>query len=141
MTDIRRQLDQVVSKELARSIIPVKTDAGILVGNILIVSEGSIKQLHRHGELLYNNISLNAVAVKMANVLARNRASVFADKLYGLDQDYSKWFTDSQNLLKNYYNAKKSKDFERADMLWARYCQSRDKAALAKDLVTGLTLF
>ena len=32
MTDIRRQLDRVVSKELSQNIIPVRTDAGILVG-------------------------------------------------------------------------------------------------------------
>jgi hypothetical protein len=141
MTDIRRQLDRVVSKELSQHIIPVKTDRGILVGNILIVSEGSIKHLYKNNELLYNNISLNAVAIKMANVLARNRNSIFVDKLYRHDQEYSKWYTDSQTLLKSYYNSKKSKDFDRADMLWARYCESRDRAITAKDLATSLTLF
>jgi len=141
MTDIRRQLDRVVSKELSQHIIPVKTDAGILVGNILIVSEGAIKHLYKNNELLYNNISLNAVAIKMANVLARNRNSLVVDKIYRYDQEYSKWYTDSQTLLKSYYSAKKIKDFDRADTLWARYCQSRDRAIAAKDLATSLTLF
>ncbi len=138
MTDIRRQLDRVVSKELSQHIIPVKTDRGILVGNILIVSEGSIKHLYKNNELLYNNISLNAVAIKMANVLARNRNSIFVDKLYRHDQEYSKWYTDSQTLLKSYYSAKKSKDFDRADTLWARYCESRDRARTAKKAVDSL---
>ena len=40
MTDIRRQLDQVVSTTLAQHIIPVKTTEGILVGSVLITSEG-----------------------------------------------------------------------------------------------------
>jgi hypothetical protein len=141
MTDIRRQLDKVVSKELSQHIIPVKTDAGILVGNILIVSEGPIKHLYRNNELLYNNISLNTVAIKIANLLARQRSSLAADKIYSYDQEYSKWFVDSQTLLKNYYSAKKSKDFNRADTLWARYCQSRERAQIAKDLATSLTLF
>ncbi len=141
MTDIRRQLDRVVSKELSQHIIPVKTDEGILVGNILIVSEGSIKHLYRNRELLYNNISLNAVAIKMANILARNKNSLTVDKIYHYDQEYSKWYTDSQTLLKSYYSAKKSKDFDRADTLWARYCESRDRAISAKDLATSLTLF
>ncbi len=141
MTDIRRQLDRVVSKELSQHIIPVKTDKGILVGNILIVSEGSIKHLYRKDELLYNNISLNAVAIKMANILARNKNSLTVDKIYRYDQEYSKWYTDSQTLLKSYYSAKKSKDFDRADTLWARYCESRDRAIAAKDLATSLTLF
>jgi len=141
MTDIRRQLDRVVSKELSQHIIPVKTDKGILVGNILIVSEGAIKHLYKTNELLYNNISLNAVAIKMANILARNRNSLVVDKIYRYDQEYSKWYIDSQNLLKSYYSAKKSKDFDRADMLWARYCEIRDLAITAKDLATSLTLF
>ena len=141
MTDIRRQLDRVVSKELSQHIIPVKTDEGILVGNILIVSEGSIKHLYRNSELLYNNISLNAVAIKMANILARNKNNLTVDKIYRYDQEYSKWYTDSQTLLKSYYSAKKSKDFDRADTLWARYCESRDRAISAKDLATSLTLF
>jgi len=140
MTDIRRQLDRVVSKELSQNIIPVRTDAGILVGSVLIVSEGSIKHLYRNNELLYNNVSLNAVAVRLANILARQRSSIFADKIYEIDQEYSKWFIDSQTLLKNYYSAKKSKDFNRADTLWARYCESRDRAVSAKDLATSLSL-
>lgn len=141
MTDIRRQLDKVVSKELSQYIIPVKTDEGILVGSVLIVSEGPIKHLYRNGELLYNNISLNAVAIKIANLLARHRSSLLADKIYAYDQDYSKWFIDSQTLLKNYYSAKKTKDFNRADTLWARYCESRDRAISAKEQATSLTLF
>ena len=80
------------------------------------------------------------MAVRLANILARQRSSIFADKIYALDQEYSKWFVDSQTLLKNYYSAKKFKDFNRADTLWARYCESRDRAVSAKDLATSLSL-
>lgn len=140
MTDIRRQLDQVVSKELARNIIPVKTDAGILVGDILIVSEGVAKHLYRNNECLYNNISLNAVAVRMANILARHRSHTLVDKLYRTDQEYGRWFTDSQILLQKHHTANKNKDYERADTLWAKYIESKERARSAKNTVIGLTL-
>lgn len=141
MTDIKRQLDQVVRKELSRNIIPVKTAEGILVGNILIVSEGSLKHLYKNNERMYANISLNAAAVKMANLLAKHKTSLLADKIYVADQEYGKWFADSQLKLQQYYTACKNKDFEKADTLWAKYSESKDKTRIAKNAVNGLTLF
>ena len=141
MTDIRRQLDQVVSNTLAQHIIPVKTAEGILVGSVLIVSEGAVKHLLRNGEYLYKNISLNIVAVKLANLLARHKSSILADKIYRADQEYAKWFTDSQLLLKKHHSATKNKEYDRADTLWAKYIESKDRTVAAKNAVTGLTLF
>ena len=141
MTDIKRQLEQVVSRELSKNIIPVKTTEGILVGNILIVSEGCLKHLYKDGERLYANISLNAAAVKMANLLAKQKISFLADKIYSADQEYGRWFADSQLKLQQYYTALKNKDFERADTLWAKYSESKDRTRIAKHAVNGLTLF
>ena len=141
MTDIRRQLDQVVSTTLAQHIIPVKTTEGILVGSVLITSEGAVKHLSRNGEYLYKNISLNAVAVKLANLLARHKSSILADRIYHADQEYAKWFTDSQLLLKKHHSALKNKEYERADTLWAKYIESKDRTVAAKSAVTSLTLF
>jgi len=139
MTDIQRRLDQVVSKELANNIIPVKTDRGILVGSVLIVSEGSVKHLYRSDVCIYNNISLNVVAIKLANALARNQNSVQMDRLYRADQEYGRWFTDSQTLLTKYHSATKNKDYDRADTLWAKYCESKERTSSAKSTVVGLT--
>ncbi len=141
MTDLKRQLDQVVKKELTRNIIPVKTEEGILVGNVLIVSEGCLKHLYKHGEMLYANISLNSAAVKMANLLAKHKTSFLADKIYAADQEYGKWFAGSQLKLQQYYTARKNKDFEKADTLWAKYSESKDRTRIAKNAVNGLTLF
>jgi hypothetical protein len=141
MTDIRRQLDQVVSSTLAQHIIPVKTAEGILVGSVLIASEGAVKHLSRNGEYLYKNVSLNAVAVKLANLLARHRSSVLADRIYQADQEYAKWFTDSQLLLKKHHSAVNNKEYDRADTLWAKYIESKDRTVAAKNAVMGLTLF
>ena len=109
MTDIRRRLDQVVSKELSQHIIPVKTDKGILVGSVLIVSEGPVKHLYKNEVCVYNNISLNLVAIKLANALAKNQNSVQMDRLY------------------------------RADTLWAKYCESKERTSSAKSTAVGLT--
>jgi hypothetical protein len=141
MTDLRRQIYQFVSNTLAQYIIPVKTAEGILVGTVLIVSEGAVKHLVRNGDYLYKNISLNAVAVKLANLLARHKSSILADRIYHADQEYAKWFTDSQLLLKKHHSALKNKEYERADTLWAKYIESKDRTVAAKSAVTGLTLF
>ena len=141
MTDIRRQLDQVVSNTLAQHIIPVKTAEGILVGSVLIESQGTVKHIKRYGQYLYTDISLNSAAVKIANLLARQNSSTLADKIYRHDQEYAKWFIDAQILLQQHYSSKKKQDFDKADMLWARYCESKNRAQNAKNSVTSLILF
>ena len=138
MTQLSRRLEQIVKKELSKNIIPVKTERGILVGEILIVSEGSIKSLYRNNELLYNEIHLNAVAIKIANLLAFRRSSIFADELYKADQEYGKWFVDSQMLRAQYQKSISNQDFDRADMFWARYQESRDRTETAKRRVESL---
>ena len=132
MTQISKRLEQIVNKELSKTVIPVKTDNGILVGDILITSDGPIKNIYNNTILLYKEIYLNSVAIKMANILALKQSKIVADKIYKLDQEYGKWFVDSQLLRAQYQKALSNNDYERSDMLWARYCESRDRTALAK---------
>jgi hypothetical protein len=139
MTKIHQRLDSIVKNELTKNIIPVKTQAGILVGDILIVSDHQLKHLHRNNEAVYSNISLNAVAIALANALARNQNTIRMDKLYCDDQEYGRWFTDSQTLLTKYHSATKNKDYDRADTLWAKYCESKDRTSSAKSTAVGLT--
>lgn len=138
MTQLSRRLEQIVKKELSKNIIPVKTEKGILVGEILIVSRGSIKSLYRHEDLLYNEIHLNSIAIKIANILAFKKQSIFADTLYKADQEYGRWFVDSQMLRAQYQKAVSNQNFERADMLWARYQESRDRTQSAKNRAESL---
>ena len=133
MTNISKRLERVVSTELSKNIIPVKVDGGILVGDVLIASEGAIKNIWQHNELKYKEISLNAVAIKLANLLARRGSSILADSIYTADQEYGRWFIDSQMLRAQYQNALNNKDHDRADMLWAKYCESRDRTILSKN--------
>jgi hypothetical protein len=141
MTTISKRLEQVVSKELSKHIIPVKTQQGILVGDVLIASQGSIKNIWRNNELLYKEIHLNAVAITIANILAVRRISIKLDEIYKADQDYGKWFVDSQLLRAQYQKALSNQDYDKADMLWARYCESRDRTITAKNRAESLTRF
>jgi hypothetical protein len=146
MSNIRRQLDNVIAnthQKLYNSdqILPLKVPEGILVGNVLISSEGTYKNLHQYGRVVYKNVSLNVVAIKLANLLAKNSNSVFLDTIYTADQEYSRWFLDSQILRSQYQRALTNKNYEKSDTLWARYCESRDKALTAKHAVTTLVNF
>ena len=133
MTQISKRLEQIIRKELSTTIIPVKTKEGILVGDILIVTDGSIKNIYKHSELLYKEIHLNSVAIKIANLLAFRKGLLVTDNLYRADQDYGRWFVDSQMLRTQYQRAVNSQDYDRADMLWARYIESRDRTITAKN--------
>ena len=132
MTQISRRLEQIVRRELSKNIIPIKTSDGILVGDILITNKDNLKFLYRHTQILYAEIHLNSVAIKMANILALRHSHVSVDLLYRADQEYGKWFVDSQMLRAQHQKAIHTQDYDRADMLWARYSESRDRTVTAK---------
>jgi hypothetical protein len=132
MTNISKRLEQVVKKELAQTLIPVKTNEGILVGDVLIKSRGAIKDIIRNDTVLYKEVSLNVVAISLANLSARRQELIRAEKMYQADQEYGRWFIDSQLLRSQYEKYKQQGDFERADVSWARYIESRERTNTAK---------
>ena len=133
MTQISRRLEQIVRRELSKNIIPVKTPDGILVGDVLITNQDNLKFLYRKSQLIYSEIHLNSVAIKMANILALRHSHVSVDLLYRADQEYGRWFVDSQMLRSQHQKAIHIQDYDRADMLWARYSESRDRTVTAKN--------
>ena len=139
MTRISQRLGHIVRKELLQNPLPIRTTEGILVGDVLIQSQGHMKNLLRDGEIIYGEIHLNAVAIRMANLMCLRKSSLIIDRIYAADQDYGRWFTDSQLLRSQYQKAKDSEDHDRADILWARYCESRDRTVAAKNLADSLT--
>ena len=142
MTSLSRKLEQTLSSVIHNSpILPVKVADGILVGNVKIVSNGPLKNLWQHDSLVYSEISLNKVAIKLANLLAKHGVTVVGDKLYRADQEYGRWFIESQMLLSQYQKAMSIGDFERSDILWARYSESRDRAIITKSRAESLSTF
>ena len=143
MSEISKRFEQLISssqKKLAEhnQLLPEKTDQGILVGDVLIQSEGNLKNLWKRDTLVYKEVSLNDVAIKLANMLARNKNSIYCKDLYEADQEYGQWFVDWQFLKQQYHKAIKMKNYERADILLARYEESKYRAEIAKRTVTIL---
>ena len=139
MSDISKRLEQTLRSAIKNNqILPVKVADGILVGDVKITNEGTIKHLWRNGEVIYSNVYLNAAAIKIANIVARRSSTIQADAIYRADQEYGKWFIDSQMLRARYQQAVDSKDHDRADIIWARYCESRDRAIIAKNAAQSL---
>jgi hypothetical protein len=141
MTTVSNRLEQVVRNTIARApIIPVKTDKGILVGSVLIESRDNLKNLWKNDQLIYPGVNLNVAAIKLANELAKNGRSHRSNELYSLDQEYGRWLNDSQIHYKNHQKALSKTQFERADIVWARYCESRDRCNEAKRRVERLSI-
>ena len=139
MTDISKRLEQTLRSAIQKNpILPVKVADGILVGDAKIISEGSIKHILFKGQMIYKDVSLNAVAIKLANILARRSSIIHADAIYRADQDYGRWFIESQMLRAQYQKALTVKDYDKADTLWARYCESRDRAVSARNYAQSL---
>ena len=139
MTHISKRLEQTLSSAIQKNpIIPQRVADGILVGNVLIVSEGTIKHLKQNNEYKYREISLNCAAIRIANLLARRSSAILVDQIYTADQEYGRWFVDSQVLRAQYQKALDNQDNERADTLWAKYCESRDRAVAAKKRTESL---
>lgn len=136
MSQLSKKLDYLVKN--SKVVLPVKTDRGILVGDILIISEGSLKHLEKNKNILYENIHLNIAAITIANLLALRRSSLKCSQIYDADQDYGRWFVDSQYLRTRHQKLIQNDEFERADVLWARYIESRDKTLKSKNHVEFL---
>jgi hypothetical protein len=143
MSEVSRRFEQLISasqKKLAenKQILPVKTDKGILVGDVLIASEANLKYLWKRDQLVYKEISLNDVAIKLANLLALNVKNQYCDQLYRADQEYGLYFAEWNFLKQQYHRAVQQEDFDRADILRARYEQCKYRADNAKQSVTIL---
>ena len=121
-------------------IIPVKTEKGILVGNVLIENYGNLKNIWQNNQLVYAEINLNVAAIKLANMLAKQIKTQKNEELYRLDQDYGKWLLDSQIHYKNFQKSKLKQNFDQADVFWARYCESKDRCREAKEKVERLSI-
>lgn len=146
MSNINSKLQQVVERTHRKlyeqdQIMPVKTSQGILVGDVLIVAAGSVKNLYQQDQLIYKEISLNAAAIKIANIVTKQGINTKSESLYRADQDYGRWLNESQFLRHKYQIARKNGDNDRADIYLARYCTARDRAKSAQSHVLALAAF
>lgn len=137
MANLQKRLDRVISnvqRKLIQNneIIPVKIPGGVQVGNVKIINNGSHKDLYKNDELMFAGIYLNKVAVKISNLLAINYIRYHAqiDKLYQADQQFGAALEDYQIFRAKYQCAT---DADRAQILLARLCYSKDRANYYKN--------
>jgi len=146
MTNLKQRFEQVVTNAQKRlieqnQILPVKTEEGILVGSVLIKTRETQKDLWQHNHLVYEGVFLNKAAIRLANLLAKyRRTTMNTDKLYKLDQEYGRWFIESQELRSKLHYARQQGDFDRADILLARYTIAKDRVEYAKRQVLALAM-
>jgi len=140
MTDISRRFEQIVNDYYRKHkvILPVKTTEGILVGDILIRSHGSFKNIEKNGEIKYPNIFLNEVAVKIANLMSQRLSLQSCDQLYQADQDYGKWLVEWQNFKTKLQRSDPAKDSDRYEILSLKCAESKLRTEIAKKRVTSL---
>ena len=139
MTEISKNLERKLRRVIENSpILPIKVEDGILVGTVKIVSNGALKDLWRNDTLIYKEVSLNKVAIKLANMVAKQGITAQSENIYRADQEYGKWFVESRMLRAQYQKAVNNQDYERSDMFWARYCESRDRTAISKNRAESL---
>jgi len=78
MNEVSKRFEQLVNSVYKKFIdngihLPTRTAEGILVGNVLIKSAGPLKDIVVDGVVKFNEISLNCVAIKIANNLASGK--------------------------------------------------------------------
>ena len=146
MSDVSKRFEQLVRSTYKKfldqgTILPVKTAEGILVGDVLIASNGPLKDIYKNKELVYKEVSLNAVAIRIANLLAWNKSHKRCEELYKKDLEYSRYYIDSKIFIDNYHRALAAGNEMRADVLWTRYEIAKEKAVIAKEQAEELAAF
>lgn len=143
MSNIKQRLDGVITnvhRKLANSefIPPIKTDKGILVGNILIVPNGTQKDLYRNNQLIYQGIFLNKCAIKIANLVALNKDPTRVNMIHTADQKFGQALVDYQVFKDKLIRAKQNNDQFRVDLYLARMTYARDCYEHHKKLALAL---
>lgn len=146
MSDVSKRFEQFVKnnqKKLADSgvFLPIKSEDGILVGAAKITSDGLYKNVWYKNEIVYANINLNAVAVKLANGLASHEDFQRLDELFQADQEYDRLFIESTLFYNQYQINLKKSDAFKTDLFWTRYNEAKTKCKLAKEKAQRLANF
>ena len=145
MTNIQKRLDGVISnvnKRLADKefIAPQKTEKGILVGDVLIVSNGTQKDLYQRDQLVYRGVYLNKCAIKMANLMALYKAHSRVQDIYNADQKFGMALADYQIFKDKLKRARENNDQFKADLYMARLLFAKDKHESLKFQALRLTV-
>ena len=140
-TELIEKFESVINRELDNYIVPIRVDDGIKVGHVKIISDGNLKHITIKKRIKFDGIFLNATAITLANMLAYKRNLDRMKRIYDADQEYGKYFIDSQFLKHSYNQAVKDEDHEKQNILWSRLLERRDRIFAARQAVENLINF
>ena len=142
MTEVSRRFEQMIRAYYHRTgfknILPVKTEEGIMLGDVTIISRGSLKDIEKSGEVIYKDISLNDVAIHLAHRAVQKGRTLDCDRIYAADQDYGKWIDECHRLKLLHRKAVISGDLGRADLLADKLKDRELRAEISKKNALGL---
>ena len=143
MSEISRRFENFIRSQNQRladrdQLLPQKTEEGIRVGDVVITVDGNLKTI-RSQRGVFSDVYLNAAAIKIANLLALKKSMAQINAVYRADQIYGRWYAESQNLMIMHQNLITKKNYDKADIIWNKYQESRIKAKAARDKVIELS--
>lgn len=142
MSEISKRFEKLLAayfhKQDTPFLIPKKTPNGILVGQVLISSRGTLKDIIYEGHILYKSVSLNEAAIAIATAIAVKGNSLKVNEIYKADQLYGKWLDDWMLMKEQMKKAIQKKDYQRADILESRLLDCRLRADHAKRTTLSL---
>ena len=143
--NVQQRLDTVIARvnkklQQQEQVIPKKTDKGILVGDVLIESSGALKNIYHRDRLIFAEVSLNKVAIKVANLMAIDevRYQQKIDQLILLDSKFGSALAEYQMFKDRLSKAHKDQDQFRIDMYLARLGYAKSSAEYWKKQALSL---
>lgn len=142
MTEISKRFEKLLSSYFRKQdtpyFLPRKTKDGILIGDVLISSRGTLKDIIQDNEIIYKNISLNEAAIAIATAVALKNQSAKTNEIFLADQSYGKWLDDWVLMKEQIKRARQKKDYLRVDILESRLVDCRLRADHAKKTTLSL---
>ena len=144
---LQQRLDSVIANVhndllKQRIVVPAYEKGRILLGDVSIVQNGSAKDILRNDALVYAGISLNKVAVWLANSLAiLKRTSPRQDLIYKQDQTYGVYMQETLFFNSKYKQALEKHQYDKADIYFARMQHAKEKAMVTKRHVLSLIAY
>ena len=146
MTEISKRFEQIVRSTQKRlyeqgALMPVKAEDGILVGSVKITCEGPFKDIWYQDRVIFEKVSLNDAAIKIANIIACNKSMARANEIYESDKQYHKHFADCAFYLDKYHKACEQQDEFKSDLYWIRYQEAKYNSDYHKFRISRLSTF
>lgn len=145
--NLQQRLDSVIANvhsDLLKKkiIVPAYEKGKIVLGDVSIVQNGSTKDILKNEELVYSEVSLNKVAIWLANSLAiLKRVSPRQDQIYKQDQTYGFYMQETLFFNSKYKQALEKHQYDKADIFFARMQHAKEKAMVTKRHVLSLIAY